>query len=77
MSDTMPEILCAVEQHRRRLAGLLDGLDLARRAAAEAGTALLAGDGTDVGSLLDLCRDDLQASDHRLQSLVAALAHRP
>jgi hypothetical protein len=71
----VPEILCAVERHRRRLAGLLDGLDDARRFAAEAGIALLDGDGGDLTALLRHFSDDLRASDHRLSAVLAELAH--
>lgn len=76
MSDALPDILSAVERHRRRLAGLLDGLENCRRATSDAGAALVADDGADVGALLDLFSDDLRASDHRLQSLMAELVHQ-
>jgi hypothetical protein len=72
--ESIPEILWAVERYRRRLAAALDGLDQARRVAAETGIALVAGGG-DLAPLLDHFSDDLRASDHRLQSLVAELAH--
>ena len=73
--ESISEILRAVERYRRRLAAVLDGLDDARRVAAEAGIALVAGGGGDLAPLLDHFSDDLRASDHRLQSLVAELAH--
>jgi hypothetical protein len=70
------DVLCAVERYRRRLAGLLDGLDDTRRVAAEAGIALVAGDGDDLTPLLRHFSDDLRASDHRLSALLAELVHR-
>ena len=73
-AESVPEMLCAVERHRRRLAAVLDGLDDARRVAAEAGITLVADDGGDLAPLLELFSDDLRASDHRLQCLVAELA---
>jgi hypothetical protein len=71
----VPEILCAVERYRRRLTGLLDGLDDAGRIAAEAGIAVLAGDGGDLTALLRHFSDDLRASDHQLSAVLAELAH--
>jgi hypothetical protein len=70
----LPEILRAVEQHRHRLAGLLDGLDDARRVASEAGISLQAPDGGDLTGLLGHLSDDLRATDHRLLVLAAELA---
>lgn len=74
--ETLPELLGAVERHRHRLAGLLDGLEDARRAASRAGFALRGGDGADLDWLLDRFSDDLRASDHHLQALMAELGHR-
>jgi hypothetical protein len=74
-SEAKPDILCAVERHRHRLAAVLDRLDDARRAASEAGIVLVAGDGGDLGAALDHYCDDLRNSDRYLQSLVAELAH--
>jgi hypothetical protein len=71
------DLLCAVERYRRRLTSLLDGLDDARRAAADAGVTLLAGDGGDLAPLLDCFSYDLRDSGHRLQTLVDELAPRP
>ncbi|HEV7686006.1 MAG TPA: hypothetical protein VGQ80_05520 [Acidimicrobiia bacterium] len=70
------DILCAVERYRRRMAGLLDRLDDTRRIAAEAGVALVAGDGGDLTPLLSHFSDDLRASDHRLSAVLAELVHR-
>jgi hypothetical protein len=73
--ESMPEILRAVEKHRRRMAGLLDGLDDARRLASDAGIALLTRDGGDLTAQLGHLSDDLRATDRRLLVLVAELAH--
>jgi hypothetical protein len=73
-TEELPEILRAVEQHRHRLAGLLDGLDDARRVASQAGIALLARDGGDLTALLVHLSDDLRATDDRLLVLAAELA---
>ena len=73
-AESVPDILWAVERHRHRLAAVLDRLDDARRVAAEAGITLVAGDSGDLAPLLELFSDDLRASDHHLQSLVAELA---
>lgn len=72
--EGLAEILQAVEQHRHRLAGLLDGLDDARRVAADAGVALRARNGGDLTALLGHLSDDLRDSDHRLLLLAAELA---
>lgn len=71
------DLLCAVELHRRRLTSLLAGLDTARRAAADAGITLVAGDGGQLAPLLDHFSHDLRATGHRLQTLVDDLARRP
>ena len=71
------DLLCAVERHGRRLTSQLDGLDDARRAAADAGITLVSGDGDDLTFLFDCFFYDLRASGHRLQTLVDELARRP
>ena len=72
--EPVREIVGAVERYRHRLSAVLDELDHARQVAADAGVALLSGDGGDLAAVLDHFSDDLRASDHNLQSLVAELA---
>jgi hypothetical protein len=62
----LPQIVDAVEQHRLRMAALLDGLDGARRAASR----------SPLAALVAHFSDDLRASDTRLQALVADLRRR-
>lgn len=70
---TLPAIILAVHEHRRRTARLLDGVDDLRRAAVEAGVAGLADGRIDVATLLAQFSEYLRAGDGHIETLVARL----
>jgi hypothetical protein len=71
----LPELVDAVERHRLRMADLLEGLDVARRAVSGTGTGRPGGS-VDLTTLVAHFSDDLRASDQRLQALVTDLCRR-
>jgi hypothetical protein len=71
--QSLAGIVVAIEQHRRQMAQLLDGLDGLERAVVSAGVLALAEGRTDASTLVTHLADRLRLDDARLERLAEKL----
>jgi hypothetical protein len=71
--QSLAEIVVAIEQHRRQMATLLEGLDGLERAVVSAGALTLAEGRTDASTLVTDLADRLRLDDARLERLTERL----